>query len=178
MLPWLTEATSEAEDTHGKQLGRADRQHERPQDRDRDRQQYGAEQPAHDRRHERRPEGAPSLAALRHRMAVEHRRGRSDRPRHPEQDRRYGVGRRRHRPHADQEGERRMGFHRMGERDQQRQPAEAADARQHADDQPEHDAGADDSEALRVEHDGEGAERVVEQQGAFRWAGKGLSKDV
>src|SRR5260370_29527597 len=37
--------------------------------------------------------------------------------------------------------------------------------RSHADDQPEPDAGADDGEARRVEHDGEGAERIVDQQG-------------
>ena len=138
IAPWLTEATSVSPSMHtasssgvpiasmnGRRIGIETASSTAPI------------QSAHDRGTERCPEGAPGLAALGHRMPVKHGRGRSDRARHAEQDRRHGVGGRRHRPHADQEGERRMGVHRMGERDQQRHPAEAADARQHADDQAE-----------------------------------------
>jgi hypothetical protein len=58
-----------------------------------------------------------------------------------------------------------MRVHRMRERDQQRHAGEPANTRHHADDEPEHDAGEDNGKARRIEHDGEGVERVVEEQG-------------
>ena len=140
-------------------------EHHRAQDGHADREQERAVDPADHRRRERRAEGAPRLALPGHRKAVEDRRRRPHCPGHPEQHGRYRVRGYDHRLQAHQEGERGIGIHVEGERQQKGQADQPAQPRNHAQDQPDEHAEGEKTDPLGVCHDRRGLDGHAEHVG-------------
>ena len=143
---------AQAEHRQHQELGRAEREHDRTDHRHRHGQHRGADQRADQRAEQHRAERAPGLAAARHRIAVEHRRGRRRLAGNAEQHRGDVAGRRRHRVHPEQERERRDRVHRVHERQHHRERRGAAQPGQDADDEADRDADQHDAEGVRRQH--------------------------
>ncbi len=143
----------EAEDAERQQLGRGEIEHDRPQHRDRHGQERRAEHAADERGGIARAERARRHALLRERMAVEHGRRSADRAGHAEQYCRDEVRHRRDRGHAEEQREGGVGVEVVGEGDEDRERDDAAQSRDDAKRQAEHDAARHDEEPHRLEHD-------------------------
>ncbi len=96
-----------------------------------------------------------------HGMAVQDRRRTCRRTGHAEQHRRHHVRRRRHRSHAQQEGEGRELVHVESERQQQRHADKATKPRDDTQDQTDDDASEQEEQTHRIGHDDQRVERVV-----------------
>ena len=131
------------------------------------RERDGADQRADERAHERRAERARGFAVLRHRMAVDHGRGRQPFAGHAEQDRGDVAGGRGHRVHAEQERERLDRAHLEDERQHQRERRRAADAGQQADHEAERHADQHQAEGVPLEHQRQTLDERVEHLLAF-----------
>ncbi len=143
----------QAEDAERQQFRRSKIKHHRPQHRDREREKQGAENAAHQRGAIAGAESARCLTHAGHRMAVEHRRRGADRAGHAEKHGRDEVRDRRHRRHAEQQGEGRERIEVIGEGDQDREPDHAAQPRNDAKAQAQNDARSHDREALGLENE-------------------------
>ena len=157
----------DAEDREGQQFRRSQEQHHRAQDRDRDRHQECAEHAAHQRRHIGGAQRASGLALLGHREAVEHGRRRCGAARHAKQDRWDRIAGRRGGAETEQEREGRVRVHVEGERQQHRRSGETADARNDAEHQAHHAAGAQIHQAYRIHQDDKSPARRGGHEGKF-----------
>ena len=131
----------QAEYGEAEQFRRAEIEDDRAQHRDRHGEQRSAEQRAKRARRIGRAQGAPRLAALGERMAIENGSRTSNSAGHPEEDRRDHVGHGDDRGHAHQQRHRRERVQRIGERDQDRECGEPANSGDQPDKHADHKPG-------------------------------------
>ena len=131
---------AEREQVDGEEFRRPEAQRERRDARREERDQQHRDERADERRRERRGQRLGGLALLRHRIAVEGGRHRPRLAGNVEQDRRDRAAEQRAPVDARQHHDRRRRVHRERERQQDRDAVRAAEPRQHADEDAEHEA--------------------------------------